>query len=81
MEQNPAWGSRTVGLTDEGHNTYRINPDTLQRDDASGTNIYPRHVHKALRRYLGLEGTAVDANFQFTNTEDFDFFNPGLRTV
>jgi uncharacterized protein (DUF1501 family) len=81
MEKDAAWGNRVVGLTDEGQNTYNINPTTLQRDDASGTHIYPKHVHKALRRYLGIENTAVDAGFPFSNTEDFDFFNPSLSTV
>ena len=75
MEQNPSWGNRVIGLTDEGHNAYAINPDTLERDDENGTIIYPKHVHKALRRHLGLENTAVDEAFQFTNTEDFAFFS------
>lgn len=74
MEKSPSWGNRVVGLTDEGHNAYNINASTLERDDANGTIIYPKHVHKALRRYLGLEDTAVDAAFRFNNTEDFDFF-------
>lgn len=81
MEQGAAWGNRVVGLTDEGHNAYRINPLTLQRDDNNGTLIHPKHVHKALRRHLGIENTAVDANFLFTNTEDFDFFNPSKSTT
>ena len=80
MEKNAPWGSRQVGLTDEGHNALRINPNTLQRDDNNGTIIYPKHVHKALRRYLGMESSSVDADFMFTNTEDFDFFNPSLTT-
>ena len=80
MEKNAPWGNRAVGLTDPVHNAYRINPSTLARDDADGTIIYPKHVHKALRRHLGIENTPVDANFLFTNTEDFDFFNPSLST-
>ena len=74
MERNPTWGNQVIGETDEGHNAYSINPSTLARDDINGTIIYPKHIHKALRRYLGLEDTAVDAAFKFTNTEDFDFF-------
>ena len=74
MEQNPSWGNRVIGLTDEGHNALAIDPVMLERDDENGTVIYPKHVHKALRRHLGLENTAVDAAFQFTNTEDFGFF-------
>ena len=75
MEQNPSWGNRVVGLTDEGQNAYKINPNTLQRDDANGTIIYPKHVHKALRRYLDLENTSVESTFPFNNTEDFRFFS------
>jgi len=75
MEQNPSWGNRVIGLTDEGHNAYAINPITFERDDENGTIIYPKHVHKALRRHLGLENTAVDEAFQFTNTEDFAIFS------
>ncbi len=80
MEQGAAWGNRVVGQTDGGHNAFKINPSTLQRDDNNGTIIYPKHVHKALRRHLGIENTSVDANFMFTNTEDFDFFNPSKST-
>ena len=74
MEQNPSWGNRVVGLTDEGQNAYKINPNTLRRNDANGTIVYPKHVHKALRRYLNLENTPVESNFAFNNTEDFKFF-------
>jgi hypothetical protein len=82
MEKNAPWGNRVVGLTDAAQNAYPINPGTLQRDDSGGgTIIYPKHVHKALRRYLRLESTAVDADFRFNNTEDFDFFNPDKSTI
>ena len=81
MEKNAPWGNRVVGLTDELHNAYAINPNTLQRNDNGGTIIYPKHVHKALRRYLGLENTAVDAKFRFDDAEDFDFFNPNKSTA
>ena len=73
MEKNASWTNRVVGLTDEGHNALKINPTTLQRDD-SATLIYPKHVHKALRRHLGLEQTETASRFSFTNTEDFAFF-------
>ena len=75
MQRGASWGNRVAGLTDEGHNTYHINPSTLEPDDSSGTIIYPAHVHKALRRMLGLENTGVDADFQFATTEDFAFFD------
>ena len=63
------------GVDNEGHNAYAINPATLERDDENRTIIYPKHAHKALRRHLGLENTAVDEAFQFTNTEDFEIFS------
>ena len=74
MQKAPSWGNRVVGLTDEGHNAYNINASTLERDDTNGTIIYPKHVHKSLRRYLGLENTAVETAFKFNNTEDLDLF-------
>ncbi len=40
----------------------------------NGTIIYPKHVHKALRRYLGIENTPGAQRFPFHNTEDFAFF-------
>lgn len=75
MEKSPSWGNQVIGETDEMQEAYKINPATLQRDDADGTIIYPKHVHKALRRYLGLEDTAADANFKFLGAEDFGFFD------
>ncbi len=74
MEKNAGWTNRTIGLTDGAHNAYSINPASLQRDDNNGTIIYPKHVHKALRRHLALENTPVEQNLAFTNTEDFGFF-------
>ena len=75
MAKNAPWGNRVLGSTDEVQNAQPTNPSTFVRDDTGGTIIYPKHVHKSLRRYLGLENTAVDANFQFSNTKDFEFFS------
>lgn len=75
MEKNVGWSDRAVGETDEGHNAFSINPNTLARDDAGGTIIYTRHVHKALRDYLGLNDSQYNARFPFNNTEDFRFFS------
>jgi uncharacterized protein (DUF1501 family) len=74
MEKSPSWGNRVIGSTDEGQNARNINPATLEQDDVEGTFIYPKHVHKALRRHLGLENTEVDQDFKFLGAEDFDFF-------
>ena len=74
MEKNQPWTNRVVGETDDLHFAHRINPTTLKRDDANGTIIYPKHVHKALRRYLGIENTPGAQRFPFNNAEDFAFF-------
>ena len=75
MEKHQPWTNRVVGETDGLHFAQRINPRTLQRDDANGTIIYPKHVHKALRRYLGVENSPGARRFPFNNTEDFPFFS------
>ena len=74
MEKNQPWTNRVVGETDGLHFAQKINPATLERDDANGTIIYPKHVHKALRRYLGIENTSGALRFPFGTTEDFAFF-------
>ena len=75
MEKNQRWTGRAVGETDGLHFAQRVNPRTLRRDDHNGTIIYPKHVHKALRRYLGIANTPGAQRFPFNNTEDFAFFS------
>ena len=74
MEKNQTWTNRTVGETDALHFAHSIHPTTLQRDDANGTIIHPKHVHKALRQYFGIENSLGAQRFPFHNTEDFAFF-------
>jgi hypothetical protein len=74
MEKNQPWTNRVVGETDDLHFAYRIDPRTLRHADTGGTIIYPKHVHKALRRYLGVEYSPGALRFPFNNTEDFAFF-------
>ena len=75
MEKDRPWTGRAVGETDGLHFAQRVNPRTLRRDDRGGTIIYPKHVHKALRRYLGIANTPGAQRFPFNNTEDFAFFS------
>ena len=75
MEKDQDWTNRSVGLTNEVHEAYRINPKTLERDDLNGTIIYPKHVHKALRRYFGIESSPGAVRYPFNNVEDFAFFD------
>lgn len=75
MEKHQSWTNRVIGETDELHFARRINPGTLQRDDAGGTLIQPKHVHNALRRYLGIGSTPESQRFPFHNTEDLPLFS------
>ena len=74
MEKNQPWTNRVVGETDELHFARKLNPATLRRDDAGGTLIHPRHVHRALRRYLGIADAPDSRRFPFPNTEDLLLF-------
>ena len=80
MEKNQAWTNRVVGETDELHFAMKINPTTLERDDTAGTPIYPRHIHKALRRYLGVEQSEAGLLFPFNNTEDLPLFRASVSS-
>ena len=75
MEKNQTWTNRVVGETDELHFARQINAGTLQRDDTSGTLIHPKHIHKALRKYLGVADTADSQRFPFHNTEELPLFS------
>ena len=74
MEKNQTWTNRVVGETDPLHFAYKTNPSSLQRDDTNGTLIHPRHIHKALRRYLGVEHSQGSLRFPFQRTENFELF-------
>ena len=74
MEKNQSWTNRSIGMTDDLHFAQKINAQTLERDDDDGTIIYPKHVHKAIRTYLGFGESIGAQRFPFNNTEDFAFF-------
>ena len=76
MEDGASWTGRVVGETDEFHMSRNrpIDPTTLAVDERNGSIIYPRHVHKALRRHLGIAVDAVADRFRFDGVADFAFF-------
>ena len=74
MEKNQRWSNRVIGETDELHFARRVDPSTLRRSDVNGTLIHPRHIHKALRRYLGIENSTESRKFPFQNTQDLRLF-------
>jgi uncharacterized protein (DUF1501 family) len=67
-------GNRMVGATDSGHNARMIDPatGTAAEGDVSGVTITPAHVHRGMRRVLGLAGTEVDDRFPIALDDEFD---------
>jgi hypothetical protein len=65
-------GGVTVGASDDGHNPRMLDPATLEPTDdpAVGVRLQPRHVHAAVRRLLGVEGSAADAAFPLAIPEE-----------
>jgi len=55
-------GNRVIGTTDERHRAIPVDPVTLQ-PNPNGTRIKPVHVHRALRRLAGIDGTETAAGF------------------
>ena len=74
MEKNQPWTNRVVGETDDLHFARRIDPATLRRDDANGILLQPKHVHKALRRYLGVADSPGSLQFPFHGAESLALF-------
>ncbi|MDY6982203.1 MAG: DUF1501 domain-containing protein [Pseudomonadota bacterium] len=74
MCRNAPFTNRVVGLTDAEHNALKIDPVTLVEDAVDGVTLHPAHVHKALRRLVGIDTAAVTRMFPFVTTEDVAFF-------
>jgi hypothetical protein len=79
IQQGAEWGNRVVGATDEEHQAYGINPETLQIDN-NGVRLEPRHLQQAMRRLSGIDQSGIAQLFPL-NAEDFDFFNPFVQTL
>lgn len=73
MEQGASWANRMVGSTDEGQNAHTLDPATLTRS-STGSIIYPKHIHQAMRDYLGITASPVDDAFPLNNAESFNFW-------
>lgn len=80
MEAAPAWGNRVFGASGPRHQQQRINPATGAVDPTGGIVITPRHIHAALRSYLGINTTDPRFNLKVPASEMFAFFDPNART-
>ena len=74
MEKNQPWTNRAISGSDELHFARAIHPRTLKPDDRNGTILYPKQVHKALRRYLGLGDSTGARLYPFSGVEDLQLF-------
>ena len=80
MEANPVWGNRVLGASGPKHEQLKINTSTGAVDPVNGVVIKPRHIHDAVRKYLGFTTTDTKFNLKVPATENIDFFNPALTT-
>jgi uncharacterized protein (DUF1501 family) len=76
----PAWGNRVFGASGPRHQQVKIDPATGAVDAVNGKVIAPRHVHDALRKYLGIQTSDPRFQLRVPSTENFDFFNPNAKT-
>jgi ketopantoate hydroxymethyltransferase len=76
---------KSVMVVDMPSNTYRNNQEALQNakkismstlmeDEKDGVYLTPAHVHKALRKYLGIIDKPESEKFSFPLIEDIAFF-------
>lgn len=61
-------GNRVIGSTDERHRPHSVDPTSLARDDG-GIRIKPGHVHRAVRKLAGLEGSELERQFPITEAD------------
>ena len=58
-------GNRVVGASDAGQRALNVDPSTLALD-TNGIRITPAHIHRQLREFSGVAGTAADSQFSLT---------------
>jgi hypothetical protein len=80
MEANPSWGNRVFGASGPRHEQLRISTTTGAVDAVNGVVIRPRHIHAAMRKYLGINTSDPRFDLKVPASESFDFFNPSAKT-
>ncbi|MBX3215776.1 MAG: DUF1501 domain-containing protein [Labilithrix sp.] len=67
-------GGRAIGKTDEGHKALRVargNVSQILPDrDSNGARIHPAHIHRELRRVLGVDQTPFIGQFPLPATDE-----------
>ena len=71
-------GGRLIGGTTERHGLMRVKASNLATtgdDDESGVRIKPAHIHRQLRRMVGIDGDDVDRMFPLVSKDtELDLF-------
>jgi len=64
-------GNRVIGKSTTRHVPMKVNPNTLEIDEDNGIPLTPAHIHKSLRKYLGISNHKyVSETFHLATTED-----------
>ncbi len=67
-------GGRAIGKTDEGHKALRVAKNdvnqTLPDMDTKGLRIYPSHIHREVRRVLGVDKAPFANQFPLPATHE-----------
>lgn len=67
-------GGRAIGKTDEGHKVLRVVKNdptrTVPDTDASGARIHASHIHRELRRVLGVDRAPFIGQFPLPSTDE-----------
>lgn len=78
MMKGQPWTNRVVGLSGPAHQKVNIDPATLQ-EDANGERLRMPHVHRALRRVLGIENDPICQQYDF-GAPEIDLLNPSNQS-
>jgi hypothetical protein len=80
MEANPPWGNSVMGASGPRHQSVRINPTTGVIDPVNGVVMRPRHIHQAIRKYLGITNNDPKFDLRVPANEEFNIFGTGINT-
>jgi hypothetical protein len=67
-------GNRVIGSSTHEHHPNTIHPTSLEEDE-SGVRISPEHIHKALRKYAGIDQSDAALMHPFSIAEDLPLFD------
>lgn len=67
-------GDTVIGKTTDRHNPYNIDPNTLAPVEGGGLRLKPGHVHRALRRLAGIDGSELAVRFPIKEKEELPLF-------